>query len=42
MNDALRLQVIPLLEAVREDQITIKSQVDKLEGRFEQHVIEGQ
>lgn len=40
MNDAVKLQILPLLQAVREDQIAMKSQVDKLEGRFEQHVVE--
>lgn len=40
MNDTVKLQILPLLQAVREDQIAMKSQVDKLEGRFEQHVVE--
>lgn len=41
MNDALKLQIIPMLKDMREDQLAIKSQVDKLEGRFEQHIVEG-
>lgn len=41
MNDAVRLEIIPLLKSMRDDQLAIKSQVDKLEGRFEQHVVEG-
>jgi hypothetical protein len=41
MNDAVKLEIIPLLKSMREDQLAIKSQVDKLEGRFEQHVVEG-
>lgn len=41
MNDAVKLEIIPLLKAMRDDQLAIKSQVDKLEGRFEQHVVEG-
>ena len=42
MNDAVRLEIIPMLKEMRQDQLSIKSQVDKLEGRFEQHVEEGQ
>lgn len=40
MNDAVKLQILPLLREVREAQIDIKSQVDKLEGKFEQHIDE--
>lgn len=40
MNDAVKLQILPLLREVREAQIEIKSQVDKLEGKFEQHIEE--
>ena len=41
LHDKVTLEVIPLLKELRTDQVVIKSQVDKLEGRFEQHVEEG-
>ena len=40
MNDAVKLQIIPLLKEMRADQLSIKTQVDKLEGKFEQHIEE--
>lgn len=40
MNDYVKLQILPLLKEMREDQIEIKGNVAKLEGRFEQHIIE--
>lgn len=41
LHDKVTLEVIPLLKELRVNQVEIKSQVDKLEGRFEQHVEEG-
>jgi hypothetical protein len=40
LHDKINLEVIPMLKELRKDQVAIKSQVDKLEGRFEQHVDE--
>ena len=40
IHDKINKEVIPMLKELREDQLNIKSQVDKLEGRFEQHVRE--
>jgi hypothetical protein len=40
LHDKVTLEIIPLLKELRQDQVAIKSQVDKLEGRFEQHVDE--
>lgn len=40
LHDKVTLEVIPLLKELRKAQVEIKSQVDKLEGRFEQHVEE--
>ena len=36
IHDKINKEVIPMLKELREDQLNIKSQVDKLEGRFEQ------
>jgi hypothetical protein len=40
MNDYVKLQILPLLKEMRQDQIQIKTDVSKLEGKFEQHIIE--
>lgn len=40
--DVVKLQILPLVKDLREDQVIIKEKVDKLEGRFEQHVAEHQ
>lgn len=40
--DVVKLQILPLVQELREDQVLIKEKVDKLEGRFEQHVTEHQ
>jgi hypothetical protein len=40
LNDVIRLEVLPLIRELREHQQEINSKVDKLEGRFEQHVEE--
>jgi hypothetical protein len=42
IHDKINKEVIPMLKELRADQLGIKSQVDKLEGRFEQHVEESE
>ena len=42
LNDVIRLEILPLIKELRADQIEIKQDVAKLEGRFEQHVEEGE
>lgn len=41
LNDVIKLEILPLIKELRKDQIDIKEKVAKLEGRFEQHVQEG-
>ena len=40
IHDKINKEILPLLKELRQDQITIKADVAKLEGRFEQHVDE--
>lgn len=40
LHDKINKEVIPMLKELRENQAAIRKQVDKLEGRFEQHVEE--
>jgi hypothetical protein len=40
LNDVIKLQLLPLVQELRSDQIEIKKDVAKLEGRFEQHIDE--
>lgn len=40
INDYVKLQILPLLKEMRQDQIQIKTDVAKLEGKFEQHITE--
>lgn len=40
--DVVKLQILPTVLELRENQIHIKAKVDRLEGRFEQHVEEHQ
>jgi hypothetical protein len=40
LNDMLRLEVLPLIKELRENQIGIGNTVAKLEGKFEQHTQE--
>ena len=40
IHDKISKEVIPMLKELRSEQLGIKSQVDKLEGRFEQHIDE--
>lgn len=49
LNDIIKLEVLPLIKELRHSQKEISekvdsvdSKVDKLEGRFEQHVVEGE
>lgn len=42
LNDTIKLEILPLIKELRADQIDIKEKVAKLEGRFEQHVEEGE
>ena len=38
--DVVKLQILPIVKELRENQIVISDKVAKLEGRFEQHVDE--
>jgi hypothetical protein len=40
--DVVKLQILPTVLELRDNQILIKEKVDRLEGRFEQHVEEHQ
>ena len=40
LSDYVKLQILPLLKEVRAEQITIGEKVAKLEGKFEQHIVE--
>ena len=40
LNDIIKLQLLPLVQELRSDQIEIKKDLAKLEGRFEQHIDE--
>jgi len=40
--DVVKLQILPIVKELRENQIVISEKVSKLEGRFEQHVEEGE
>jgi len=42
IHDKINKEVIPMLKELRVDQISIGEKVAKLEGRFEQHVVEGE
>jgi hypothetical protein len=41
LHDKVNLEVIPMLKELRLSQLEIGEKVAKLEGRFEQHVEEG-
>lgn len=41
IHDKINKEIIPLLKDLRSDQVIIGKKVAKLEGRFEQHVQEG-
>lgn len=38
IHDKINKEILPMLKALREDQLKIGEKVAKLEGRFEQHV----
>ena len=40
LNDVVKLQILPLVKELRENQVEISSCVSKLEGKFEQHIKE--
>jgi len=42
IHDRINKDIIPMLKELRTDQLKIGEKVSKLEGRFEQHVEEGQ
>jgi hypothetical protein len=42
IHDKITKEVIPMLKELRTEQIAIGEKVAKLEGRFEQHVEEGE
>jgi hypothetical protein len=42
IHDKINKEVIPMLKELRSEQINIGEKVAKLEGRFEQHVDEGE
>ena len=42
IHDRINKDIIPMLKELRTDQLKIGEKVSKLEGRFEQHVDEGE
>ena len=42
LNDKIQLEVLPILRELRSNQQEIALKVARLEGRFEQHVDEGE
>lgn len=42
LHDKINKEVIPMLKELRKEQVNIGEKVAKLEGRFEQHVDEGE
>ena len=40
MNDVVKLQLLPLVKELRQAQVEISTCVSKLEGKFEQHILE--
>lgn len=40
MNDKVKLEIVPLLNEIRKEQIEIGKKVANLDGRFEEHVKE--
>ena len=40
MSDVVKLQLLPLVKELRENQVEISSDISKLEGKFEQHIQE--
>ena len=42
LNDVIKLQILPIVQELRDNQIIIGEKIAKLEGRFEQHVEEAE
>jgi hypothetical protein len=42
IHDKINKEVIPMLKELRSEQVEIGGRIAKLEGRFEQHVDEGE
>jgi hypothetical protein len=42
IHDKINKEVIPMLQELRSEQVKIGGKIAKLEGRFEQHVDEGE
>jgi hypothetical protein len=40
--DVVKLQILPIVKELRENQVVISEKVARLEGRFEQHVDEAE
>ena len=40
MSDVVKLQILPLVKELRENQVDVQQSVAKLEGKFEQHIEE--
>lgn len=40
MSDVVKLQLLPLVQELRVNQLDISSDIAKLEGKFEQHILE--
>jgi len=40
LNDVIKLEILPIVKELRQEQVKIGEKVAKLEGRFEQHVDE--
>jgi hypothetical protein len=38
LNDTIKLEILPLVKELRDNQITIGEKVARLEGRFDQHI----
>jgi hypothetical protein len=42
LNDTIKLEILPMIKEMRDDVTEVKVSLAKLEGRFEQHVEEGE
>ena len=40
LNDVIKLEILPIVKELRQEQVKIGEKLAKLEGRFEQHVDE--
>jgi hypothetical protein len=41
LNDIIRLEILPLIKELRENQVEVQVSVAELKGRFDQHIEEG-